>query len=216
MRKIGSVMMIMLAVLAFQSCRNSGKKDKVATDTFMNDVKVNDTASAEATIANTEAKPENKEHDVHPVELKPVVSAKDVQFASVATNDGLNKVNISKMAQEKTINIRVKNFAIMLVNNHTKFGNDLVTIAKDKKITLPALPGMAEMQQANRLAMKQGTDFDRAYVDAMIADQKKTIALYENGSKDCKDPDLKSFAAKTLPVLKMHLDSAQAVHSSIQ
>jgi len=207
-------MMIMLAVLAFQSCRNGGKKDKIATDTFMNDVKVNDTASAATTT--TEVKPGDKEHDVHPVELKPVVSAKDVKFASVATNDGLNEVNISKMAQEKTTNVRVRNLAIMLVNDHTKFGNDLATIANDKKITLPALPGMAEMQQANRLAMEQGTDFDRAYVDAMIADQKKAIALYENGSKDCKDPDLKSFAAKTLPVLKMHLDSAQAVHSSIQ
>jgi putative membrane protein len=216
MRKLGSVMMIALMALAFQSCRNSGKKDKIATDTFMNDVKVNDTASATTTIASTGLKPEDKEHDVHPVELKPVVSAKDVRFASIATNDGLNAVNNSKMAQEKTINARVRNFAIMLVNDHTKFGNDLTTIAKDKKITLPALPGMAEMQQANRLAMKQGTDFDRAYVDAMIAAQKKAIALYENGAKDCKDPDLKSFAAKTLPVLKMHLDSAQAVRSSIQ
>jgi putative membrane protein len=214
MRKIGSVMMVALAVLSFQSCRNSGKKDKIATDTFMNDVKVNDTASATTTTA--QAKPEDKEHDVHPVELRPVVSAKDVRFASIATNNGLNEVNISKMAQEKTINPRVKNFAIMLVNDHSKFDNELTTIAKDKKITLPALPGMAEMQQANRLAMKQGTDFDRAYVDAMIADQKKAIALYENGAKDCKDPDLKSFAAKTLTILKMHLDSAQAVRSSIQ
>jgi putative membrane protein len=120
------------------------------------------------------------------------------------------------MAQEKTTDPRVKNFAIMLVNDHTKFENDLATIAKDKKITLPALPGMAEMHQANRLAMKQGSDFDKAYIDAMIGDQKKAIALYENGAKDCKDPDLKSFAAKTLPVLKMHLDSAQSVRSSIQ
>ena len=207
-------MMVALAALAFQSCRNNGKKDKIATDTFMNDVKVNDTASAATTA--TQVKTEGNEHDVHPLELKPMVSLKDVKFASTATNDGLNVVNISKMAQEKTINARVRNFAIMLVNDHTKFGNDLATIAKDKKITLPALPGMAEMQQANRLAIKQGTDFDRAYVDAMIADQKKAMALYENGSKDCKDPQLKSFAVKMLPVLKMHLDSAQAVRSSIE
>lgn len=214
MRKIGSVTMAALAVLAFQACKHSAKNDKVTTDTFMNDVKVNDTASA-ASIA-TQVKTEGNEHDVHPVELKPVVGPKDVKFASNATNDGLNAVNNSKMAQEKTTSVRVKNLAIMLVNDHTKFGNDLATIAKDKKITLPALPGMAEMQQANRLARKQGGDFDKAYVEAVISDQKKAIALYENGSKDCKDPDLKSFALKTLPVLKMHLDSAQAVRSSIQ
>ena len=61
----------------------------------------------------------------------------------------------------------------MLVNDHTKLGTELNQIAKDKKITLPALSGMAEMRQADRLAMKQGNDFDKVYMDAMIMDEKK-------------------------------------------
>ncbi|HTD40506.1 MAG TPA: DUF4142 domain-containing protein [Mucilaginibacter sp.] len=213
MKKFASIILVTLAALLLHACKGNGKNDKVAADTFLNDVK--DTASVTGTNAAGKMQ-ENKEHDVHPVTLIPTVSAGDVKFASIATNDGINEVNNGKMAQEKTTNERVRNFAAMLVNNHTKFGNELANIAKDKKITLPALPGMAEMRQANRLAMKQGNDFDKAYVDAMIDDEKKAIALYQNASTNCKDQSLKAFAAKTIPVLKMHLDSAQAIRSSIQ
>jgi putative membrane protein len=213
MKRIAAVIIVTLAALVLHACKGSGKNDKVTTDTFLNDVKDTMPATTTATASGTLA---DKEHDVHPVTLTPVVSSKDVRFASVAANDGINEVNNGKMAQQKTTNERVRNFAAMLVNDHTKVGDELATIARDKKITLPALPGIAEMRQANRLAMKQGNDFDKAYVDAMIDDEKKTIALFENASTNCVDQTLKAFASKTVPVLKMHLDSAQAIRASIQ
>lgn len=120
------------------------------------------------------------------------------------------------MAFEKSTNNRVKNFASMLVNDHTKLGDELNLIAKDKKIILPALSGMAEMRQADRLAMKQGNDFDKAYMEAMILDEKKALDICESGSRSCTNASIKAFAAKTLPVLKIHLDSAQAVRGSLQ
>ena len=204
---------IVIAMIGLQACKGNGQKEKVTADTFLNDVK--DTTSTVSTIA-APSQPADKEHDVHPVALKPIVSAKDVEFTSAVTNNALNKVNTGKMALEKSTNNRVKNFASMLVNDHTKLGNELNSIAKDKKITLPALSGMAEMRQADRLAMKQGNDFDKAYMDAMILDEKKALDICEGGSKTCKDVSLKAFAVKTLPVLKMHIDSAQAVRSSLQ
>jgi putative membrane protein len=214
MKRITTVILIALAMIGLHACKGNGQKEKVETDTFLNDVK--DTASTTGISAVSPSQPADKEHDVHPVTLTPTVSTKDVEFASAVTNSALNKVNTGKMALEKSTNSRVKNFATMLVNDHTKLGNELNQIAKDKKITLPALSGMAEMRQADRLAMKQGNDFDKAYMDAMIVDEKKAFDICESGSKACKDASLKAFAAKTLPVLKIHLDSAQAVRSSLQ
>lgn len=215
MKKFAAIIIITLATLVLHSCKGNGKNDKVATDTFLNDVK--DTTTTLSTAATTPpGKPADEQHDVHPVTLIPAVSASDVKFAAVAANDGLNEVNNGKMAQEKATNERVRNFAAMLVNDHARFGDELAKIARDKKITLPALPGMAEMRQANRLAMKQGTDFDKAYVDAMIEDEKRAIALFQNASANCKDQSLKVFAGKTIPLLKVHLDSAHAIAGSIQ
>jgi len=213
MKRLIRTVVIVLAIIGLHACKSNSQKEKVATDTFLNDVK--DTVSTVDASAPPPA-PADKEHDVHPIALTPTVSAKDVEFASAITNNALNKVNTGKMALEKSTNNRVKNFAAMLVKDHTKLGDELNQVAKDKKITLPALSGMAEMRQADRLAMKQGNDFDKAFLDAMIQDEKKALDICENGSKICKDASLKAFAVKTLSVLKIHLDSAQAVRTSLQ
>ena len=212
-KRLPTVIVIVFAMIGLPACKSSSEKDKVATDTFLNDVK--DTASTVSAATHPPPQPAEGEQNVHPVILTATVSAKDVEFASAITNNALNKVNTGKMALEKSTNNRVKDFASMLVNDHTKLGDELNRIAKDKKITLPALSGMAEMRQADRLAMKQGADFDKAYMDAMILDEKKAFDICENGSKTCQDVSLKTFAVKTLPVLKMHLDSAQAVRGSL-
>jgi putative membrane protein len=215
MKRLTAAIVMALAIIGLHACKGNRHKEKVETDTFLNDVK--DTASTiGGAVGTPSSQPADKEHDVHPVTLTPTVSAKDVEFASAITNNALNKVNTGKMALEKSTNNRVKNFASMLINDHTKLGDKLNQMAKDKNITLPALSGMAEMRQADRLAMKQGSDFDKAFLDAMISDEKKALDICQNGSKTCKDGSLKAFAIKTLPVLKMHLDSAQAVRSSLQ
>ena len=69
---------------------------------------------------------------------------------------------------------------------------------------------------ADDLAKKSGKDFDKAYVDAMLDGHKNAVKLFEDASQNCKDADLKAFATKTLPTLKMHLDSIQAIHDSMK
>src|SRR3569623_1656864 len=131
MKRITTVAIVTLAMIGLHACKGNGQKEKVETDTFLKDVK--DTAATAGISAASPSQPADKEHDVHPVTLTPTVSAKDVEFASAVTNSALNKVNTGKMALEKSTNNRVKNFATMLANDHTKLGDELNQIAKDKK-----------------------------------------------------------------------------------
>jgi hypothetical protein len=48
----------------------------------------------------------------------------------------------------------------------------------------------------------------------MLDDHKKDVAEFEKESKSGGDPDVKSFAAKTLPTLKEHLQQAQAAEKA--
>ena len=77
------------------------------------------------------------------------------------------------MALEKAASLSVKNFATVIANDQASLGDELAAIAKKKSVTLPAIPGMAEMREANMLARKSGGDFDKAYIDAILNDQKK-------------------------------------------
>jgi putative membrane protein len=50
----------------------------------------------------------------------------------------------------------------------------------------------------------------------MVSDHKDNIKLFEDASNNAKDPDLKNWAAATLPTLKMHLDMAQKTDSILK
>ena len=54
---------------------------------------------------------------------------------------------------------------------------------------------------------------------SITSDQKLEIdssLSYDEGIGNGKDPDLKAFAAKTLPVMLMHLDSAKSISEAIK
>ena len=99
----------------------------------------------------------------------------------------------------------------MMINDHTKISEDLKKIATSKNITLPQELSSEAKKDINRLSKKEGLNFDRSYMNMMVADHKKDVAKFEKAARNCKDPDLKNFIEQTLPVLRKHLDSAKAI-----
>jgi len=47
----------------------------------------------------------------------------------------------------------------------------------------------------------------------MALDHKQTIALFRRESRSGNDPDLKAYAAKTLPTLEEHLKMVRSLHT---
>jgi putative membrane protein len=60
-----------------------------------------------------------------------------------------------------------------------------------------------------------GAAFDRAYMADMVADHVADVAEFQRASKTAKDPDLKAWAAKTLPTLQDHLKSAKEINAKV-
>jgi putative membrane protein len=63
----------------------------------------------------------------------------------------------------------------------------------------------------NRLEKLSGNAFDRAYMAEMVKDHQKTVALFQREATGGKDPDLRSWASKTVPHLQEHLRMAQDI-----
>jgi putative membrane protein len=195
MKKLSSIMMIALAAFAFQACKNKAKDSTSSADSVN---KVKDTSSNAAATGGI------------------AVDKDDAKFVVTAANDGMAEVNAGNLAQQKATNLRIKSFASMMVADHTKAGDELAAIAKSKNITLPAAPNADAQKSAADLGSKSGKDFDKAYVDAMVDGHKNAVKLFTDASNNCKDADLKAFATKTLPTLKMHLDSITAIKASMK
>ena len=139
----------------------------------------------------------------------------DRKFIEHAAGSGMFEVQVGQLAAAKASDANVKSFASMLVDQHTAANNELTKIANAKGVELPAAPPHAKRRDIEKLGKKNGDEFDRDFVRKVgIKDHEKDIKIFEKASKDVKDPDLKAFVDKTLPVLREHLAAAERLPQS--
>ncbi|HVZ45885.1 MAG TPA: DUF4142 domain-containing protein [Ramlibacter sp.] len=141
----------------------------------------------------------------------------DRRFVEKAAGGGLFEVQIAQLAQAKASDPNVKNFATMMVDDHTKANNELAQIANAKKVELPAAPPHSDRRKIEKLGKKTGSDFDQAFIDEVgVKGHKKTIRMFAKAAQQLKDADLRAFAQKTLPTLQKHLAEAEKIQTAMK
>lgn len=159
----------------------------------------NSTANSAPIVKTEPAKPASDKGDA-------VVTGGDLAFMNDAAPGGMAEVELGKLAASKTQNAEVKAFAQKMVEDHSKAGEELKSLATQKKVTLPPDVMPTHKELMDKLSKLSGADFDKGYVQAMVEAHEKDVAAFENVSKTAADTDVKAFATKTLPTLKMHLE----------
>lgn len=139
----------------------------------------------------------------------------DETFVKKAAMGGMAEVDLGKLAADKATSDDVKKFGQRMADDHSKANDELKTLAQNKQITLPTEPDPHAKALHDKLAKLSGAAFDRAYMQAMVADHKKDVNEFRMEAKSGKDADVKGWAAKTLPTLEEHLRLAQSTHSAV-
>lgn len=138
-------------------------------------------------------------------------SEEDAKWAVDVANSGMTEIELSKVAQTKAGDPRLKDFADMMVTDHTAASDKLKQLAAAKSITLPDKLSDASQKKLDDLNKKTGKDFDKAYTNYMLDGHKDAVDAFDKGSNNLQDADLKNFASTTLPTIKMHQDSIKAI-----
>lgn len=136
-------------------------------------------------------------------------------FLAEAAQGGMAEVELGKLAATKAQDAEVKKFAQMMVDDHSKANAELKTLAAKKNLTLPTDVGSSHKSTMDELKALTGADFDKAYVEAMVDDHETDVAAFKDQAEDSTDPDVKAFAAKTLPTLQKHLDAIKAIQAKM-
>ncbi len=139
----------------------------------------------------------------------------DTEFAVDAANGGILEVKLGELAQANASSTAVKDFAAMMVKDHSAVATELKSIAQAKNISLPATLDADAQKMYDDLAAKKGADFDKAYVNMMVDDHEKDVELFDKEANKGKSPELIAFAAKTLPVLKGHKEKIEAMKKAM-
>jgi len=145
------------------------------------------------------------------------LSSSDYKFAVEATQGGQAEVTLGQLASQKATDPAVKKFASRTVEDHTKANQQLNQILSQKGASVPdeTVTG-PEQREISRLQKLSGAEFDKAYIHHMVHDDKKDVKDFQSKADDAKDPDIKTFATTTLPVLQDHLKMAEDLDAAVK
>ena len=144
------------------------------------------------------------------VTLAADVSASDASFLKKAAQSGLFEVSGGNLALKKSKNSEVQKFAKMMVQDHSKSGQKLKTLAQKKNVELPTEPNFMQKGSLMLLNTYDTKSFDQSYSENIgVEAHEKTVELYEEAIKSAEDAEIKQYATEGLPTVKHHLEMAR-------
>ena len=104
----------------------------------------------------------------------------DGDFVQDVALKNMAEVELSRMALDKATSPSIKAFAQMMVRDHERAGQDLKSALLGQPIGWPTQLDDRRRKTADELAKKQGADFDRDYVKAMVEGHQNLAAKLES------------------------------------
>jgi putative membrane protein len=140
----------------------------------------------------------------------------DASFLKDAAAGGFAEVKLGELAQQNAASDRVKEFGRKMIDDHSRMGEQVKSLAANKRVDLPTDMGIKEKIDYKLLSSKKGADFDRAYMAAMVKDHENDVAQFEKEADNGKDGEVRALASKALPTLRQHLQMAQDVAGEVE
>jgi putative membrane protein len=133
----------------------------------------------------------------------------DQKFIDMAAQTDMLEAHLGQMAADHSDSQDVKNYAQMLVTDHTADYQQLTTLAAKDGFTVPTAIDAEHNRMIEPFEHLKGAAFDERYIHTMIEGHTEAIGVYTKESNDAQNADLKSYAGATLPTLHKHLDGAK-------
>jgi len=152
---------------------------------------------------------DNEDDDVSPNDT-------DRNFMSKAGYANRNEVDFAQLALSKSSNDSVKNFAQMMITDHTAGIAGLDTLGTKFSFSLPTTIDSVHAAMKTQLSALSGYRFDTAYMNGQIKDHTATIDLFQNELSQGRNPDVRGYASRNLPHIQLHKQRADSIREKLK
>jgi putative membrane protein len=146
----------------------------------------------------------------------------DAQIAAIVVTANQVDIDAGKLAESKSGSKEVKEFARLMVNDHTgvnKSAVELVTKLKvkpEENSTSTSLKKGGE-ETLKRLKALKGAEFDKAYVDNEVSYHQTVLdAVDKTLIPSASNAELKALLVKVRPAFVAHLEHARHLQASLK
>lgn len=145
----------------------------------------------------------------------------DAQIAAIVVAANQVDVEAGKLAESKARSGAVRNFANLMVRDHTavnQSASDLVSrlhVTPEESATSRSLEEGGDQNLAT-LSRLSGTAFDKAYVDHEVAYHQAVLEAVDHTLiPNAKNAELKALLIKVRPAFVAHLEHAKTLQASL-
>ena len=142
----------------------------------------------------------------------------DRDFVAKELAGGNAEVQLAQLAQDKATHADVKEFAALMIRDHQAASAELKPIAAKMNAAKSDERADADKDVRDKiedLSKLSGRDFDKKYISEMIDDHENDVRELEKKADNAADPEVKSWAAKTLPTVRQHLERAKSIKETL-
>lgn len=147
-------------------------------------------------------------------------------FVDKASQRSLTNVRTSEVALERATTPEVKEYAQMVIDQHTTASDELRTAMAGAMLTPPSMVLDADHQsRLDDITVEEqgsapdpdaiGNAWDHDYIAMQIDLQSDTIDLYEDYAANGGNDQLRAYAEATVPTLKAQLEKAREIEGLV-
>lgn len=160
-----------------------------------------------------------RDRDVFAVTLDTGLSSRDRRFIEKAAEGARFEIAVGQLAAQKAMTSEVKALGTRLAADHTTALAALTALAEPYGVPVPET--MSDHQQdklaeLTELAALGNLDFDDAFTHLAKKDHREDIAAFRREARKGRNPDVRSFAEASMPLLKQHLMAAKATSDVVE
>ena len=144
----------------------------------------------------------------------------DANVVDVLTVANQGEVDYSQVGAEKATNASVKQFAQLMVKDHSTMLDAVKGLATKLNVTPAANDKATDLQTETQkditdLNAKTGKDFDKEFMEEQVDMHQETLDLLNDLDSRTTNADLKTAIAEAKPKVQAHLDQAKAIKDKL-
>jgi len=144
------------------------------------------------------------------------LSHRDISFLKSASQGNIFEITGGTMAAIQSVTPEGKALGMKLASDHTAAQVSLAALAEKYGVTLPTTMSDEQSSELADVGAVTGAHFDDEYSELEMQDHTQDIKAFKTEVKKGRNPDVRAFAAASLPVLQAHLALSTAVNEFVE
>ncbi len=143
------------------------------------------------------------------------VSDQDREFALHASYSNLAEVAMAQLALSDATDQAIRQFAEMMVTDHTKAQDELRYLAESYDLEIPDTLNHEHQALYEELDQLEGFSFDSAYISNQVVAHQEAQQNYQKQIDQGGNPTIVAYASSFLPHIREHLSQAMELKEGL-